>query len=65
MTERTREALRHMTFKASSARWIATVAACGIWAVLTWRDRISQEFNASMIALVLSWYFKDKARETE
>jgi hypothetical protein len=60
MTDAMRAGLRSAGGKASSARWLATVCACLIWGILTWRDRISQEFNASMIALILNWYFQSK-----
>ncbi len=60
MTEAMQSGLRRAGSKVASARWLATVAACVIWGILTWRDRIGQEFNASMIALILNWYFQSK-----
>lgn len=51
--------------KAMSGRFIATVTACALWFILAYRDRISQEFNATMLVRIFNWYFKRKKDEED
>jgi hypothetical protein len=53
----------HIVGKLSSGRWIATIAACIIWAMLAYRDRLSPEFHGGTITLVIASYFQRKRAE--
>ena len=63
MTDAGRATLRRMGDKAASGRFITTISACVIWAVLAFRGYLGSEFNATMIAVVINSYFQRKRAE--
>jgi len=58
-----RSAFAHGMLKTTSARWICTVGAIGIWAYLAWNGDLSPEFHGTMIALVIKSYFDRREAE--
>ncbi|MCP4638860.1 MAG: hypothetical protein GY851_00430 [bacterium] len=59
MTDDTKSDLKaHYIRKVASVRVFATVCAVLLWMYLATQKQLPGEFNASMIAMVLTWYFK-------
>ena len=54
-----------MKDKLWSARFICTVGALIIWAYQSCAGAISPEFNCTMIALIINWYFKKEEADSQ